>query len=69
MIPQHRLGDSTWTPDLHTAALGIGQADYGTGAVALMGVTAARLHGAIPRALAVAVVAVPKQRPGVGAEG
>jgi predicted transcriptional regulator of viral defense system len=42
---------------------GIAQADYGTDAVALMGVSAARQHGAIPRAIAVAVVAVPKQRP------
>jgi hypothetical protein len=31
--------------------------------VALMGLSAARIHGAVPRALAVAVVAVPKQRP------
>jgi hypothetical protein len=29
----------------------------------LMGLSAARLHGALPRGLAVAVVAVPKQRP------
>lgn len=32
-------------------------------AVALMGLSAARVHGAIPRALSAAVVAVPKQRP------
>jgi hypothetical protein len=44
-------------------ALGIAQADYGRGDVALMGVSAARHHGAIPRALGVAVVAVPLQRP------
>jgi predicted transcriptional regulator of viral defense system len=63
LVPQHRLSDRGWTPDLHAAALGIAQADYGIAPVALMGVSAARLHGAIPRALAVAVVAVPKQRP------
>lgn len=63
LVPQHRLGDQTWVPDPHAAALGVGQADYGTDAVALMGVSAARIHGAIPRELGVAVVAVPKQRP------
>jgi len=63
LVPQHRLGDLQWRPDLHAAALGIAQADYGTDTVALMGVSAARQHGAIPRAVAVAVVAVPKQRP------
>jgi hypothetical protein len=31
-------------------ALGIGQADYGVDSVALMGVSAARMHGAIPAA-------------------
>ncbi|WP_312880593.1 type IV toxin-antitoxin system AbiEi family antitoxin domain-containing protein [Actinokineospora xionganensis] len=62
LVPQHRLGDHTWSPDL-AAALGIGQADYGVDPVALMGLSAARIHGAIPRALATAVVAVPKQRP------
>jgi hypothetical protein len=30
-----------------------------------MGVSAARIHGAIPRALATAVVAIPRQRPTV----
>lgn len=49
-------------PTLEAAAFGIAAADYGPDAV-LMGLSAARLHGAIPRALAVAVVAVPKQRP------
>jgi hypothetical protein len=63
MVPQHRLGDTSWQPELHGAALGIAVADYGVDAVALMGLSAARLHGAIPRALAVTVVAVPKQRP------
>ncbi len=63
LVPRHRLGDRTWSPDLAAAALGIGQADYGVEPVALMGASAARIHGAIPRALAAAVVAVPKQRP------
>jgi hypothetical protein len=44
-------------------ALGIAQAECGRDAVALAGISAARHHGAISRALAVAIVAVPKQRP------
>jgi len=52
-----------WRPDMEAIALGIGQADYGKDAVALMHISAARIHGAIPRAIAIAVLAVPKQRP------
>ena len=63
LTPQHRLGDVTWRPSVNAVGLGIAQADYGADAVALMGVGAARHHGAIPRALALTVVAVPKQRP------
>ncbi|MBW8805667.1 MAG: hypothetical protein JF587_17730 [Catenulisporales bacterium] len=65
IVPQHRIGDPGWRPDIAAAALGIAQADYGTDKVALIGVSAARHHGAIPRALAVATVAVPKQRHGL----
>lgn len=68
LTPQGRLGDTSWRPELNAAALGIAQADYGLDATALMGVSAARHHGAIPRALAVAVVAVPKQRPALKSE-
>jgi hypothetical protein len=68
LTPQGRLGDTSWRPDLNAAALGIAQADYGLDASALMGVSAARHHGAIPRALAVAVVAVPRQRPALNSE-
>lgn len=69
LVPQHRWGDHSWLPDPHATALGIGQADYGIADVALMGVSAARVHGAIPRAVAVAVVAVPKQRPALTSDG
>ena len=61
--PQNRLGDHQWRPPIEALALGIGQADYGRETVALMGVSAARHHGAVPRAMATAVVAIPKQRP------
>jgi hypothetical protein len=62
ITPADRI-DVPWYPELEAAALGIAAADYGVRPVALMGLSAARRHGAIPRALGVAVVAVPKQRP------
>jgi predicted transcriptional regulator of viral defense system len=64
LLPPDRWGDDRWIPEVNSVALGLAQVDYGVD-VALMGVSAARHHGAIPRALAVAVVAVPKQRPTV----
>ncbi|MGW2232207.1 type IV toxin-antitoxin system AbiEi family antitoxin domain-containing protein [Streptomyces formicae] len=63
LVPDRHLGSPTWRPDLHSLALGIAQCDYGEGGAALMGVGAARVLGAVPRAIAVTVVAVPKQRP------
>jgi predicted transcriptional regulator of viral defense system len=62
LSPPDRWADDRWIPDINAAALGLAQVDYGAD-VALMGISAARHHGAIPRALAVAIVAVPKQRP------
>ncbi|MFE6609496.1 type IV toxin-antitoxin system AbiEi family antitoxin [Amycolatopsis sp. NPDC057786] len=61
--PLNRLGDSRWTPDLNAVAMGVGQVDYGVSSAALMGISAAYIHGAVPRRLAVAVLAIPKQRP------
>lgn len=61
-IPESARG-TDWRPEIEALALGVGQADYGRNAVALMHLSAARIHGAIPRALAVAVLAGPKQRP------
>lgn len=63
MVPRRRLGDHRWQPELAAVALGIAQADYGVAASALVGVSAARHHGAIPRAVSTAAVAIPKQRP------
>jgi hypothetical protein len=50
-----------WTPSLEATAAGIASAIYGPDNVIVMGPSAARLHGAIPRALATATVAVPSQ--------
>jgi len=60
VVPQDQTG-RTWKPGLEAAAAGIGSAIYGTDDIVVMGVSAARLHGVIPRALATAVVAVPQQ--------
>jgi predicted transcriptional regulator of viral defense system len=54
--------DRHWLPGLEAAAYGIGSADYGPDRAVLMGLSAARLQGAIPRALSVAVVAVEASR-------
>jgi hypothetical protein len=50
-----------WIPELEAAAAGIGATIYGADNIVVMGVSAARLHGAIPRALATAIIAVPQQ--------
>ncbi len=62
-VPPERVGDDGWRPDLHATALGMAAADYGRDAIALMHLSAARMHRALPREIALAVVAVPKQRP------
>ncbi|GAA2759007.1 type IV toxin-antitoxin system AbiEi family antitoxin domain-containing protein [Actinopolymorpha rutila] len=61
VVPDHLVGQQ-WLPDLEAAALGIAVAGAGVDDVALMGVSAARLHGAIPRALNVGVVATARRR-------
>lgn len=61
VVPDDQI-DQPWVPDLEAAALGIAAADQGADAVALMGLSAARLHGAISRALGVAVIAAAGHR-------
>lgn len=64
LVPPDRVGsEPPWSPPLQDAGWAIAAADYGIDAVALCGPSAARHHGLIPRALAVAHVATPKQRP------
>jgi predicted transcriptional regulator of viral defense system len=60
VVPQDMVGRS-WTPGLEATAAGIASAIYGPDDVVVMGPSAARLHGAIPRALATATIAVPRQ--------
>jgi predicted transcriptional regulator of viral defense system len=61
VVPQDQTGTG-WMPALEAAAAGIATADFGPANAILMGISAARLHGAIPRAIGTAVVAVPAQR-------
>lgn len=61
VVPQDRVGTG-WTPTLEAAAAGVAGADFGARGFALMGISAARVQHAIPRAVAVAVVAAPRRR-------
>ena len=49
----------TWMPGLEAAAAGIAATIWGAGAPILMSLSAARIHGALPRAIGEAVVAAP----------
>ncbi|MCI2238122.1 type IV toxin-antitoxin system AbiEi family antitoxin [Paenibacillus sp. TRM 82003] len=59
---------ASWRPSLEALAAGVATALYGERVPVLMHLSAARLHGATPRALARAVVAVPQQHPAVALE-
>lgn len=58
--PEH--DPATWRPTIEAAAAGIATALYGDRVPVLTGLTAARVHRALPRAIAVGFVAVPTQR-------
>lgn len=60
-VPQDRIGQP-WFPTLEGAAAGIAAADFGDREYALMGLSAARLHRVLPRAVATAYVAAPRRR-------
>jgi len=61
VVPQDRVG-SRWMPTLEAAAAGVAAADFGARGFALMGISAARMHHVMPRAVGVAVVAAPRRR-------
>jgi AbiEi antitoxin C-terminal domain len=61
VVPPDRVG-TDWLPTLEAAAAGIAAAEFGADRFALMGVTAARVHRAIPRSIAFAAVAAPRRR-------
>lgn len=58
-----------WRPGLEAAAAGVASAIYGPTEAIVMGISAARVHGAIPRAVGVATVAVPRQHRPVTLDG
>jgi hypothetical protein len=60
--PSEWLGNRTWVPAIEAVALGIAAADHKPEQVAVVGISAARVLGFLPRALATAVVAVPVRR-------
>ena len=61
VVVPHGMEGRGWMPGLETAAAGIATAIYGADSIVVMGLSAARLHGAIPRAVATATIAVPEQ--------
>jgi len=61
VVPDDRVGQN-WLPDLEAAALGIARTGGHTNGAALMGISAARVHGALPRAVNVATVAIDRHR-------
>lgn len=61
VVPDDRVG-LDWLPDLEAVALGVASAGGHTNSTALMGISAARVHGALPRAVNVATVAVDRHR-------
>src|SRR6266550_4124009 len=61
IVPEDRR-DGAWRPAIEDVALGMGVADYGVEHTALVGPSAARVLGVLPRALSNAVLAVPVHR-------
>lgn len=60
VVPPDRVGHA-WRPELEAVAAGIGTALHGPDQAVVMGLSAARMHGVLPRAIGVAIVAVPRQ--------
>lgn len=60
VVPQESVG-AGWMPILEAAAAGIGSACFRPAPAPLMGVSAARALGALPRALNTAIIAAPAQ--------
>lgn len=60
VVPPAAVG-THWRPSIEAVAAGIATTDVDSGEVVLIGPSAARVHGAIPRALATAVIAIPTQ--------
>ena len=64
-VPAEHAGGA-WRPSLEAATAAVAAALYGDRVAILTGLTAARVHRALPRAIGVGYVAVPKQRRPMG---
>lgn len=60
--PSEWLGDPAWVTEVEAVALGVAAADHKPTGVAIVGISAGRVLGFVPRALGTAVVAVPVRR-------
>jgi len=64
LVPEaQRQPKPIWRPNIERVGLGLASVVYGDDNVALIGPSAARVHGAIPRALSLATVSYPSTRP------
>lgn len=64
LVPEAlRRPDPSWRPTLESIALGLAAASFGPAEVALIGPSAARVHGALPRSISIATVSYPSTRP------
>jgi len=64
LVPEaQRQPNVTWRPTIEQVALGLAAASFGPIQVALIGPSAARVHGVVPRALSIATVSYPSTRP------
>jgi len=64
LVPEAQREPGTrWRPPIERVALGLAVVAYGADNVALVGPSAARVHGCVPRALPVATVSYPSTRP------
>jgi len=61
VVPDDRVGQD-WLPGLEAVALGIAGTGGHINDAALMGISAARVHGGLPRAVNIATVAVDRHR-------
>lgn len=68
IVPAEHIG-RPWTPPLEAAAVGLEAARSGLEGAVLMGMSAARLHGAVPRGLGRATVATRTQRRAITLDG
>jgi predicted transcriptional regulator of viral defense system len=60
--PSEWLGDPAWVPQIEAVALGVAAADYEPAQSAVVGISAARVLGFLPRAIGTAILAVPVRR-------